>query len=201
MQGIYRINYFGKCAYVGSALDTVRRFRQHIDTLRRQVHKNFVLQRIWNKHGNIFEFIEIEEVVEQKDLIKREQFYMDLLRPICNLAKANGSRPHSEEDKKKMRGRIVSKETRMKMSNFRKGKPSPRRGIKSGIVPKTTFKKGMIPHNKKYSKEELIEKKRQWSREAAARHRKKHAERLKEYKKLKAREYRARNKKLSYAAG
>lgn len=201
MQGIYRINYFGKCAYVGSALDTVRRFRQHIDTLRRQVHKNFVLQRMWNKHGNIFEFVEIEEVVEQKDLIKREQFYMDLLRPICNLAKANGSRPHSEEDKKKMRGRIVSKETRMKMSNSRKGKPSPRRGIKSGIVPKTAFKKGMIPHNKKYSEEELIEKKRQWSREAAARYRKKHGYKLREYARLKAREYRARNKKLSYAAG
>jgi len=29
-----------------------------------------------------------------------------------------------------------------------KGKPSPRRGIKTGIVPKTAFKKGLIPWNK-----------------------------------------------------
>ena len=138
---------------------------------------------------------------EQQDLIKREQFYMDLLKPICNLAKANGSHPHSEEAKKKMRGRVVSSETRIKLSNSLRGRTSPMRGKKSGIVPKTAFKKGIIPHNKKYSKEELIEKKRQWSREAGARHRNKHGERLKEYKRLKAREYRARNKKLSYAAG
>ena len=200
MQGIYRIDYNGKCAYVGSAIDIRRRFNQHRDTLRRGVHRNFILQRIWNKHSDEFEFSVVAEVEKTEDLMGAEQLYIDTIEPICNLAKANGSHPHTEEAKEKMRGRIVSAETREKLSIAHKGKPSPLKGIKTGRVPKSAFKKGMIPANKKYSAEELVEMKRQWSREAAARYRVRHADMLREYKRVKAQEYRLRKKELLNAS-
>lgn len=200
MQGIYRIDYNGKCAYIGSALDINRRFNQHRDTLRRGVHRNFILQRIWNKHADEFEFSVVTEVEQTNDLVTVEQLYIDTLRPICNLAKANGSHPHTEASKEKMRGRVVSIETREKLSIAHIGRPSPLKGTKTGRVPKSAFKKGMIPANKKYSAEELIEKKREWSRESSARYRARHGDKHREYQRLKAREYRAKRKELMYAA-
>ena len=43
---------------------------------------------------------------------------------------------------KKKRG-SPSIETRKKMSEAKKGKPSPKKGIKTGIIPKSAFKKGV----------------------------------------------------------
>ena len=46
-QGIYKIEYGGRCAYVGCARDTRRRFNQHRDTLKRGVTAS------WNKGLNL----------------------------------------------------------------------------------------------------------------------------------------------------
>ena len=201
MQGIYRIDYNGKCAYIGSALDINRRFNQHRDTLRRGVHHNFILQRIWNKRADEFEFSVVTEVEQTNSLATVEQLYIDTLKPICNLAEANGSHPHAEAAKEKMRGRVVSVETREKLSIAHKGKPSPLKGIKTGRVPKSAFKTGDIPWNKKYTNEELKDKRREWNRINGKKYRELHAERLKEYKRMKAREYRALKKELLHATG
>lgn len=199
MQGIYQIHYLGKCAYIGSALDIQRRFRQHRDTLKRNVHHNFILQRIWGAHQSELEFEVIELVDEASNLAEREQFYIDTMKPIANIAKANGSHPHTEEAKAKMRGRVVSDETRRKLSLALTGRESPVKGIKTGIVPKTAFQKGIVPWNKKYTEEELKEKRREWNKINGQKYRERHAERLKEYKRIKSREYRAIKKELSHA--
>ena len=200
MQGIYQIHYHGKCAYIGSALDIQRRFRQHRDTLKRNTHRNFILQRIWGVHQSEMEFDVVELVDDASSLQEREQFYIDTMKPIANIAKANGSHPHTEEARAKMRGRVVSSETRSKLSLALMGKESPMKGIKTGRVPKTAFKTGGVPWNKKYTEEEHKEKRREWNRINGKKYRERHGERLKEYKRMKAREYRARKKELLHAA-
>lgn len=195
MQGIYQILYKGKCAYVGSALNIQRRFNQHKNTLRRNVHRNFILQRMWNKNGKDFVFHILEEVLDKSLLMEKEQYHIDTLKPFTNLSKANGSHPHTEEAKMKMRGRIVTEKTRKKLSNNLKGRKSWNKGTHIQTnTGKTHFKKGFTPWNKKYTAEELVDKKRQWTREAGTRYRARHAESQKIYKRIKSREYRFKNK-------
>ena len=192
--------YGGRCAYVGSATNIKRRFQQHKSTLNTSTHRNFILQRMWDKNKDDFKFVVVEEVAERDLLMEKEQHYMDTLKPIANLSKANGSHLHTEESKMRMRGRIVSKETRELLSQAHIGRPSPFKGTKTGRVPSSAFKIGCTPPNKKYTTEELIEKKRQWSRESAARYRARHGDKYREYQRLKTREYRAKRKELMYAA-
>lgn len=191
--------YGDRCAYVGSATNIKRRFQQHKSTLNTSTHRNFILQRMWDKNKDDFKFVVVEEVAERDLLMEKEQHYMDTLKPIANLSKANGSHLHTEESKMKMRGRVVSKETRELMSQAHMGRPSSLKGINTGRVPSSAFKVGSVPANKKYTAEELIEKKKEWSRMAAARYREKHGDVLREYKRIKAREYRARKKELQNA--
>jgi group I intron endonuclease len=149
MKGIYQIIYKGKCAYVGSALDIQRRFRQHKDTLKRKVHKNFILQRMWNKNENDFVFHILEEVLDNSLLMEKEQYHMDTLKPFANISKANGSHPHTEEAKKKMRGRVVSEATKKLLSDKLKGRVSWSKGKKIQTnTGKTHFKKDSTPWNK-----------------------------------------------------
>ncbi len=71
------------------------------------------------------------------------------------------------------KGKVRSEETRKKISVTKKGIPSPKKGIRSGIVPRSDFKAGYTPWNKKNfiakiikhkrilkSKDELLAKKR-----------------------------------------
>jgi group I intron endonuclease len=200
MQGIYKMMYGGRCAYVGSATNIKRRFQQHKSTLNTSTHRNFILQRMWDKNKDDFKFVVVEEVAERDLLMEKEQHYIDTLTPIANLSKANGSHLHTEESKMRMRGRIVSKETRELLSQAHIGRPSPLKGTKTGRVPSSAFKIGSIPANKKYTAEELIEKKKEWGRMAAARYNLKHGDELKEYKRIKAREYRARKREILNAS-
>lgn len=147
-QGIYKIEYDGCCAYVGCARDIQRRFSQHRSTLKRGTHRNYLLQRVWDKHGDVLSYILVEEVLDQGNLASREQHYIDTLRPWANISDARGSHPHTEETKLKMRGRVVSKDTRDKLSRAHAGKPNGRKGIKTGVTPSTSFKPGSIPWNK-----------------------------------------------------
>lgn len=147
MQGIYKIIYNDKIVYIGSSINIHKRWKQHISALKHNKHKNFLLQRIYNKGGNDSLNFYIIEECNKENLIKREQYYIDTYKPYCNLADANGRHLHTEETKQKMRGRIVSLETRIKLSKSHKGIPSKLKGVKTGRVPKSAFKKGNIPWN------------------------------------------------------
>jgi len=153
MMGIYAIvNLINNKAYFGSGHNLRRRRIQHLWELKNNIHKNPHLQHSFNKYGiENFVFIVIKEV-ESSDLLKMEQFYIDVNTNGYNisknaystrlgmkhsqytkdkiskskLGKSIKSSPKSEEHKKKLsesnKGKKLSEETKKKMSDSNKGK-------------------------------------------------------------------------------
>jgi group I intron endonuclease len=135
VHGIYKIAIAGpkivNLFYVGSAVNLPKRLREHITALKANRHDNLHLQRAFNKYaawnlfGDVPIFFEILEFVEVKqNLIAREQFYINYLKPtynICPIAGNTSGYQHSEESRKKMRGLKRSEETKRKISEARKG--------------------------------------------------------------------------------
>jgi group I intron endonuclease len=79
-----------------------------------------------HKHSNFS--LEILEYSEPSDVISREQYYLDLLKPNYNILKTAGSTlgyKHSEEALAKMRRHCSSEEIKAKMSAARKGQNNP----------------------------------------------------------------------------
>lgn len=81
---IYKItNLKNNKIYIGSSRNFYERFYDHNSKLRKNKHKNIFLQRAYNKYRACnFEFDIIEEVENVKDLLDREQFYLDLYKPF-----------------------------------------------------------------------------------------------------------------------
>lgn len=101
--GIYEIvNLVNGKRYVGSAVNLRHRWRQHRCELGKGRH-NPILQNAWRKYGEAaFEFRVIEIVRDPRDLIAREQHYIDAIKPEYNVARIAGSRlgvPLSPEHK------------------------------------------------------------------------------------------------------
>lgn len=91
--GIYKItSLINAKFYIGSAVNFKSRFSSHRWDLKQGNHHNIKLQRHFNKHGiNILNFEIIEIVINEEDLVPREQFYLDTLNPIFNICKIAGS--------------------------------------------------------------------------------------------------------------
>lgn len=152
--GIYRIinSSNGKC-YVGSSIDINRRRLEHFSALLHNRHVNNHLQNAYNKYGKdsfIFEVIENLEITDniKEDLLEREQFWIDNLRPEYNILLVAGSTlgyHHTEETKQKIsktttgvkkskehakhisegqRGRTLTKEHKEKLSQSAKNRKS-----------------------------------------------------------------------------
>lgn len=114
--GIYIIkNKINDKFYIGASIDVYRRKRQHFSELRRNNHANPHLQSSFNKHGQEnFEW-NILEFCEPLLCAKREQYYMDTLKPKYNIlgkAEINFGKPK----------RILSEETKIKIRNALQGK-------------------------------------------------------------------------------
>lgn len=124
MKCIYKIvNKLTNECYVGSALNFYKRKYYHLYDLKKQKHHSPVLQNSWNKYGNdVFEFIVIEEIDISKNLIIREQFWIDKLNPKFNIAKIAGS----------PLGVKHTLQSRINMSNAHKGKSLKEMGHKNG---------------------------------------------------------------------
>lgn len=77
---VYRIiNTNNNKVYIGSTIDSERRRLEHASQLDRGVHTNTYLQNSYNKHGKgCFVFDIIESNLDENDLLKREQHYMNL---------------------------------------------------------------------------------------------------------------------------
>lgn len=106
--GIYEIkNIKSLKTYIGSSKDCDKRRNRHFSELRNNKHKNSHLQNSFNLHGSEFFTFRIIEIVEKREmLIKREQFYLNLFKPVFNINKiANSSLgvKRSEETKEKIR--------------------------------------------------------------------------------------------------
>jgi len=117
--GIYKItNKITNDFYIGSTIDFNNRFRQHKQSMIRMDHGNPILQNVYNKYGIEKLSFEIIEIVNKDNLLIREQHYIDKLNPKYNNCKTAGN----------MLGRLMSKETKKKMSKAKKGKPSWNKG-------------------------------------------------------------------------
>lgn len=127
--GIYTIrNTVNNKIYVGSAVKLSRRFSEHKTSLSRKANANAKLQMAWNKYGaDAFVFDVVEVVVDKRDLICREQHWIDALRSaapdLYNISPTAGSSlgvKHSAETRaarsKSLKGRKVSLETRAKIA-------------------------------------------------------------------------------------
>lgn len=114
--------------YIGSAVNFTKRKANHINDLSKNLHANKILQNNVNKYGiDNLKFDIIEKITNIENLILREQFYIDTLKPEFNICKKAGSRfgtKHSMEsiEKQKIAHKNISEETRSKMSNASKGR-------------------------------------------------------------------------------
>lgn len=134
--GVYAIIQISenRVVYVGSSKTIEKRTIFHTGALKSGKHFNAHLQSAWNKYGaEDFTIVVLEET---SDLVLREQHWIDLLKPACNVSiaadNAMRGRKHSEETLRKMRevklgnknalGRIVSEETRKKIGDAHRGK-------------------------------------------------------------------------------
>lgn len=120
--GIYKItNLVNTKVYIGSAINTKRRWLEHSSLLFLQKHFNCRLQAVWNKYGKENFTFEVVEYCEKNCLVSREQYYLELSESVKNgynilpIAYSSLGRPCSEITKKKL-------------SDARKGKPSPLKG-------------------------------------------------------------------------
>ena len=101
-------------SYVGSSVNLSRRFYLYynINHLLKQISS--LICRALLKHGYSNFKLEILEYCDPKNVIKREQYYMDLLNPEYNVLKTAGSslgRKHSVEAKAKISQALLGKIT------------------------------------------------------------------------------------------
>ena len=124
LSGVYCIkNSTNSHQYIGSSKYLKNRHADHFSKLRNGVHCNKYLQRAFDKYGeDCFNFV-ILEYTEAVNLVTREQWYLDNLKPEYNINKKAYSclgRGNSPETRRKIseanKGKIVSQATRQKKS-------------------------------------------------------------------------------------
>ncbi|MDS7057094.1 GIY-YIG nuclease family protein [Klebsiella pneumoniae] len=109
ISGIYRItNKFNGKSYIGSSVNIGVRFNKHLSMLRNNKHVSKHLQYAFNKYGEDNFYITVIEKVDEKNLLEREDYYIDLYE-TCNRRFGYNSTSatrregfkHSEETKRK----------------------------------------------------------------------------------------------------
>lgn len=117
--GVYSITNTktGK-VYVGSSLSIYGRLLAHRQQLRRGAHGNEYLQRAWDKHGEKVFRYDILELCRPTKIFKREQHWIDALKTT---ERVYGYNMAIKAGKSPMDGRNHSEQSRLKMSQKRKG--------------------------------------------------------------------------------
>jgi len=120
ISGIYQIQ--SKCKperiYIGSAVNIKKRWGQHLWHLKRNLHHTSKLQRHFNKYGKGDLVFTLLMGCEVDELLPKEQFFLDSLRPWFNTCKMAGGTT----------GRKFSKETLKFFSKLHKGQRN-RKGV------------------------------------------------------------------------
>lgn len=90
--GVYQIlNTVNGKRYVGSTANLKKRQWSHWVNLRQGINSPY-LQNAWDKYGEkSFSFKVLEYVSNPKQLIKREQYYFDTLKPEYNISPTAGN--------------------------------------------------------------------------------------------------------------
>ena len=89
--GIYKIIDLIGRFYVGSAVCLNKRKSVHFCELKKNKHHNPILQSYYNKYGESSLHFEVLEFCEKENLISREQFYLDYLKPHYNVCPTAGN--------------------------------------------------------------------------------------------------------------
>lgn len=143
--GIYCLkNTIDSRCYVGSAQKLNYRLWNHKHRLVKGTHANKILQNFVNKYGISTIYFEILESVDINNLIEREQYYIDFLKPEFNILPKAGSSAGtimSEEQKLKISknrtGILHTEDTKKRISERMKGVPkSKEHSIKVGLKHK-----------------------------------------------------------------
>lgn len=114
-------------SYVGSSIDLARRFRDYfnVNYLARPGRKMIIYNSLLKNGYSVFK-LEILEYCLPENIVSREQYYLDLLKPKYNILKSAGTVlgfNHSEETRDKIRsartGTKLSEETKIKIGSYR----------------------------------------------------------------------------------
>jgi group I intron endonuclease len=117
-------------SYIGSSLNISKRWKEHINDLKNNKHRNGRLQNHCNKYGIADLSFNIIYPCAIDELIKQEQYFMDMQNPYFNICKTASScmlgRKHSDETRGKMSiaqlGHPVSNVTKEKLRKLHLGK-------------------------------------------------------------------------------
>lgn len=134
---IYKITSPSGKIYIGKTINLRSRIWSYNSLLKTKKVSQGLLLNSFKKYGIDVHNIEVIEVIEKEKLCEREIYYIDFFKSLfpdnpkgLNLTKGGEGmlgRKHTEETKEKIRrkatGRKASAETKIKMSNFRKGIP------------------------------------------------------------------------------
>lgn len=132
--GVYEIvNVINGHRYIGGSVDLQSRRGSHFSSLRRNDHRNAILQKAFNKYGESSLLFRVLIYCDPDNVLLYEQKCLDELLPEYNIAKDAQAFMRgaifSEEHRRKLglvhKGKIVSEETRRKMSLARVGKTPP----------------------------------------------------------------------------
>jgi len=126
--GIYRWNNLvTRSSYVGSAVNLTKRLSQYFSFrfLKKEIQRNkSIISNSLLKYGYNNFSLDILEYCEPSLLIKREQYYLDTLKPEYNILKIAGSRlgsKHSPETLLKFKERRLSPEALINLKLAKKG--------------------------------------------------------------------------------
>lgn len=105
--GIYKIlnSTTGKF-YIGSAVYIKNRWATHKCLFRKNKHNNTYMQNAWNKYGEDDFIFSVLEYCDKKELLNKEQLWIDWLTPNYNLILTAGNclgYKHSNLAKSKMK--------------------------------------------------------------------------------------------------
>lgn len=120
--GVYKITCkVNNRFYIGASINIENRWREHRRDANNQKHHSIIFQRAWNKYGEDAFSFDVMELCDEEQYLKREQYYLDLLKPYQKEIGFNVSpkaqnnvmygekhplfgKGHTEETKQKMRG-------------------------------------------------------------------------------------------------
>lgn len=100
---IYKItNRINGKAYIGSTKNVKQRWAKHKALLRHNHHPNFHMQAAWNKYGEDSFVFEIVEECVPDELLSREQFFIDTIKPEYNQTATAGKVEMTSELRQKL---------------------------------------------------------------------------------------------------
>lgn len=111
--GVYQIlNLKNGNFYIGSSVNVYNRFHTHKTKLNQNIHINKYLQNAYNKYGKNEFLFRVLEYCNKDEVIKKEQHYLNLLRPKYNhrtIAQVNLGLSPSENTKSKISATLKQK--------------------------------------------------------------------------------------------